>query len=202
MGSIFGKRIKDENQVEDAITFVEKGTREDAISIIDHNINTPTKFAILKTTEGGKYMRGNTLYYELNGVSIYTEPDNIIFVDLENNTLWIRKNEAVQNQINPTDPEKRQYVILYTDLGYESAEDGFPFRWESVVGRTECYNNIKDNAAVIDIDHSLVLVETVPLKDSLSVRDFMNYLKNSDIIIDETFDINDYAGGEDGSEYI
>ena len=30
----------------------------------------------------------------------------------------------------------------------------------------------------------------------------MNYMKNSDIIIDESFDINDYAGGDEGSEYI
>ena len=205
MDNFFGRRLKPEKKVEDAISFVDEEKRQhglDAIEFINHNINNATKFAIMRTTEGGRYMRGNTLFYSLNGVSIYTDPDNIIFVDTDNNTLWVRKNKDVESQITPTEPEKRQYVILYADLGYESAEDGFPLRWESVIGRTQCYDNIKDNAPVIDIDHSLVLVENVTLADALTVREFMNYMKNSDIIIDESFDINDYAGGEDGSEYI
>lgn len=205
MDNIFGRRIKPEKKVEDAISFVDEEKRQhglDAIEFINHNINNTTRFAIMRTTEGGRYMRGNTLFYSLNGVSIYTDPDNIIFVDTENNTLWVRKNKDVESQITPTEPEKRQYVILYADLGYESAEDGFPLRWESVIGRTTCYDNIKDNAPVIDIDHSLVLVENVTLADALTVREFMNYMKNSDIIIDESFDINDFAGGDEGSEYI
>jgi hypothetical protein len=87
---------------------------------------------------------------------------------------------------------------LYTDLGWDEAgnDEEFPLRWEAVTGRTEAYENIKNNAPVIDIDKSIVLVENVALKDSLSVRDFMNYIKNSEIIVDESFDINDYAGAE------
>ena len=59
-----------------------------------------------------------------------------------------------------------------------------------------CYESIKSNAPVIDVDKSLVLTETVPLKDSLTVRQFMNYLKNSNIINDENFEINDFSGSE------
>ena len=58
------------------------------------------------------------------------------------------------------------------------------------------YEHIKANAAVIDVDKSIVLVDNVKLSDSLTVREFMNYLKNSDIINEEDFDINDFSGSE------
>ena len=191
---IFGKRIKDEQEVTQAISFAEKGTRSKAIDKIENNVNGPKKFAITRLTENGKYIRGGFIYYALNGVSVYADINDVIFVDLDNKTLFIKKNEKLENEINPTDPEQKQYVILYTDLGYEAADGDFPLRWESVTGRTEAYENIKLNAPVIDIDKSLVLVDNVALKDSLTVREFMNYLKNSEIIKDESFDINDYEG--------
>ena len=87
--------------------------------------------------------------------------------------------------------------MLYTDLGFDEDNYGseeFPLRWEAVTGRTQAYENIKVNAPVIDIDRSIVLAESVAVKDALSVRQFMEYLKNSNIINDESFDINDYAG--------
>jgi hypothetical protein len=191
---IFGSRIKDEKEVMQAITFVDKGTRTKAIDKIEHNVNGPRKFAIMKTTENGKYVRSGFIYYSINGVDVYAAIDDIIFVDLDNNTLFIKANTKIENEINPVDPEQRQYVILYTDLGYESEDGDFPLRWESVTGRTNAYENIKVNAPVIDIDKSIVLVDTVALKDSLTVREFMNYLKNSEIIVDESFDINDFEG--------
>lgn len=189
--------FNDENnkKVQSPINFLKKNEKYQVspISKIENDINGVTRFAILKTTDHGKWLRGNMLFYELNGVSIFTESTNIIFVNLETNTMFIRDNDRVVNEINPTNPENKQYIILYTDLGYENSEDEFPFRWEAVAGRTMAYESIKANVEVIDIDKSIVLAETVPLKDALTVREFANYLKNSNLIDDDGFDINDYS---------
>lgn len=192
---LFGKKDKKPRQM---VSFVEQGQdyQTSAISYIEKDINGVDKFAILKTTEGGKYMRGNSLFYSLNGVEIYTEATNVIFVDLKNNVLFIKEYEKVLKEITPDDPEQRQYIMLYTDLGYENNYEEFPLRWEAVSGRTQAYENIKINAPVIDIDKSLVLVETVAFKDSLTVRQFIDYLKNGNIIEDESFDINDFSGSD------
>ena len=126
-------------------------------------------------------------------------------VNLKMNTLFVldeSKTNNVTNTVNTTNPEEKEYIILYVLLTTEPGEEdnGIPedaYRWESIVGRTSAYDSIKVNAPVIDVDKSLVLVDNVPLKDALTVREFINYLKNSNIIIDESFDIEDYS-----SEYI
>jgi hypothetical protein len=190
----------DKPKARPAASFVDDDSwKKKVISKIEDGVNGTTRFAITKLTAGGKWMRGNLLFYCLNGVEIYTDPNNIIFVDTENNTLFIREHEKVQEQLAPQNPESKQYIILYVDLGYNEenlGEEEFPLRWESVTGRINAYENIKINAPVIDIDRSLILAESVPLKDAFSVRQFMEYLKNSEIINDESFDINDYAGSE------
>ena len=119
--------------------------QQSPISKIENDINGITRFAILKTTDNGKWLRGNMLYYEMNGVSIYTEDTNIIFVNTETKTMFIRDNNKVEAEINPVSPEEKEYIILYTDIGYETAEEEFPLRWESIVGRTSVYENIKAN---------------------------------------------------------
>ena len=159
-------------------------------------INGITSFAILKTTEGGKYMRGNMLYYRLNDVSIYTDANNVIFVDTVNNTMWVREYEKVLKEIEPDNPEEKQYILLYTDLCYEDDEVEYPFRWEAVTGRTAAYENIKINSSVIDVDKSLVLVETVAFKDCLTVRQFVDYLQNSNFVEDDTFSMEDFSGSD------
>lgn len=190
----FGRK-DEERKVISPIEFT-KNYRENPISFMQKDINTETNFAILKTTEGGKYMRGNMLFYSLNGVEVYTDPNNIIFVNTEANTLFIREYEKVLNEINPEDPELKQYIILYTDLGYEDGGEEMPLRWEASQGRTNAYENIKVNAPVIDIDKSIVLVETVTVKDALSVRDFVNYLKNADMVEEDGFEIDSFTGSE------
>lgn len=192
---LFGEDNK--KKIKKPVTFTEPGKHQrSAVSYIEQDINGIDKFAILKTTQGGKYMRGNMLYYSLNGVEVYTEDTNVIFVDTKNNTLFIKEYEKVMKEINPDDPEQKQYILLYTDLGYEDSDEEFPLRWEAVSGRSMAYENIKANAPVIDIDKSLVLVETVAFKDSLTVRQFINYLKNGNLIEDESFDIDDYSGSD------
>lgn len=189
------------DKIQSPVHFFEDGKvpAESVLYSIDNSINGPERFAITKNTDGGKYMRGNLLFYSLNGIEIYTEPNNIIFVDVTNNTLFIRTYEKVTNGIAPENPEQKQYILLYSDLGYEddgNSSEEFPLRWEAVVGRRTAYDSIKVNAPIIDIDRSLVLVETLPFKDALSVRQFMEYLKNSDIINEEDFDINDFSGSD------
>lgn len=189
----------EDKKIQQAIEFIKPGEKYQTspIASIENSINGITRFAIMKTTQNGKWMRANMLFYELNGVSIYTEDTNVIFVNTETNTMFVRDNERVINEINPTNPEEKQYIILYTDLGYEETDEEFPLRWEAVTGRTTAYENIKANIDVIDINKSIVLAETVAVKDALSVREFMNYLKNSNLIDDDSFDIDDYI-----SEYI
>ena len=178
------------------VEFVEK-IQENPISFIDKDINNETSFAILKTTENGRYMRGNMLFYSLNGVEVYTDPNNIIFVDTINNTLFIKEYSKVINEIAPEDPEQKQYILLYTDRGYEDGDKEFPLRWEAVQGRTNAYESIKSNAAVIDVDKSIVIVENVSIKDCLSIRQFVNYIKNADMVDKfDGFDIDTYTGSE------
>lgn len=192
---MFGKD-PNKREIISPIEFVEK-FQESPIAFMENEINGTENFAILKTTAGGKFLRGNLLFYKLNGVEVYTDSNNIIFVDTVNNTLFIKEYAKVINEIAPEDPEKKQYIILYTDLGYENSDEEFPLRWEAVQGRKAAYETIKSNASIIDIDKSIVLAETVAFKDSLTVREFVNYLKNSDYIEDDSFDINDFS-----SEYI
>ena len=79
------------------ISFIKKGEQFQAspISKIEHDINGTTKFAITKSTQNGKWLRAGMLYYSLNGVSIYTEDTNVIFVNTETNTMFIKDNSKV-----------------------------------------------------------------------------------------------------------
>lgn len=188
----FFKREK--KPIKQAIEFVEKGSVESPISTINREINGDTNFAITKLTENGKYIRGNLLFYSLNGVEVYTEANNIIFVDLVNNVLFIREYEKMIQDISPEDPEQKQYIILYTDISSdESEEERIPLRWEAYTGRMNTYEAIKVNAPIIDIDKSIVVVESVALKDCLSVREFVEYLKNANLTEKDDFDINNYS---------
>lgn len=190
-------RDNKKHEIIQPVTFLKEGEKfqQNPVYFMEKEVNGITRFAIVKTTEGGKYLRGNMLFYSLNGVSVYTEDTNVIFVNTENNTLFIRDYERVTNEISPVDPEHKQYIVLYTDLSYDSEGIEYPFRWEAVTGRTSVYDNIRANIEVIDIDKSLVLVETVAFKDCLTVREFMNYIKNGNLVEDdEDFDVNDYAG--------
>lgn len=185
---------KEKKPIKQAIEFVEKGSVESPISTINREINGDTNFAITKLTENGKYVRGNLLFYSLNGVEVYTEANNIIFVDLVNNVLFIREYEKMIQDISPEDPEQKQYIVLYTDISSnESEEERIPLRWEAYTGRMNTYEAIKVNAPIIDIDKSIVVVESVALKDCLSVREFVEYLKNANLTEKDDFDINDYS---------
>ena len=175
------------------ISFGKKGEKisYNPIDFLDNSINGKYKKAILKTTENGKYVRGNMLFYKMNGIEIYTDINNIIFVDEANHNLIIRDYENALDEIAPSDPEQKQYIVLYTDNDYDEDND-IPLRWESYVGRDNAYQSIKINLPIIDFDKSIVLVDNVPLKDALTVRQFIEYLKNANIIPEDDVVLEDY----------
>lgn len=176
------------NEPVNPIRFVKPGEEGyKAIRFLDESINSRYRYVIAKTTENGRYVRGNLLYYKLDGVEVYTDLNNLIFVDEANKSLIIRENASVISEIAPDDPSTKQYVVLYTDSSFDE-EEGFsdaPLYWESYIGRENAYEAIKTNIYNIDVNHSLILVDNVPLKDSLTVREFIEYLVNADIVPDE-----------------
>lgn len=187
----------DSNKIIQPITFVDDDSwRQKSLDYIDKNVNGEDNFAITKLTNNGEFVRGNHLYYKMKDIEIYTELDNIIFVDLHNNSLYIKQFVKVEKSLEQKDPQYREYVLLLTDLGYEESDENFKFRWEAVTGRNQAYEALKVNLPVIDIDKSIVLVDNVTLKDSLTVREFISYLQNSNYVDPEEIDLNDFTGSE------
>lgn len=157
------------------------------IYMIDEEINTRDRFVIMKTTDNGKWIRGGMLYYSLNKVQIFTDINNAIFVDLKNNTIFVKEQEKVMNQIKPVDPEKRQYLILMY------CQDG-DYLWEAMEGRQAMYDWIKTYIDIYEFDpkQSIVLTENVALKNAFTVSKFVKYLQNSNLVEDDEFDIDQY----------
>jgi hypothetical protein len=109
-----------------------------------------------------------------------------------NKSLTIRKASDVINEIAPTNPEQKQYIILFVDMGYDETSEDIPLRWESYIGRQNAYQSLLTQISVIDLDRSKILVDNVPLKDSLSVRKFLEYLKNANLVPEDDFDLDSY----------
>lgn len=179
-------------QVKSPIHFTGEGEewRKSPIHFIDESKNTPERFVITSATANGKFVRGEMLYYKYKGIEIFTDIKNSIFVDTTRDTLMVRDYSKVVNQINPTDPEQRQYIILIYNE-YESDQDTI---WESIEGRTNVYDWIKQHIEMMDPKTSLILTENVPLKDALTVYQFVNHLKNSNLVpADDGFEIEDFV---------
>lgn len=184
----------DSNKVIKPLIFNEDW-REKALVKLEE-VNNEDCFAISKLTAGGKFVRGEHLFYKMRGVEVYTDINNIIFVDLHNNTLFIKDFEKIEKNINTKDPEERQYIILYTDLGFKDDYKEFPLRWEAYTGRTATYESIKVNLPVVDIDKSIILTDNVPLKDAISIRNFIEHLQNAGFVDPEEIDLDDYSSDE------
>jgi len=158
--------------------------------IIEDHPNDKYRFAILRSTENGKYVRGGMLYFNFNGIDIYTDIDNAIFVDMINKSIYIKEYKKVKEEITPTDPEQRQYILMLTS--YE--DDDNRYTWEAITGRNNAYYWITDNIddRVIDPQKSFVLTENVPFRDALSVANFIRYIKNAELVEPDGFDIEEY----------
>lgn len=157
------------------------------IYIMDDSMNTPKRFAITKYTNNGKHVRGGLLFYTFNGIDLYTDVENAIFIDLDNNTVFVRKYDEVL-ATGTDDPEKRQYVLLlYSEQNTET-------RWESLEGRTAAYEWIRDNIDIYDFDpdQSVILTPNVAFKDALSVTEFVKHLQNTNLVDPNELDISYY----------
>lgn len=164
---------------------------------VDKEVNGPDHFAITALTENGKFLVGDMLVFPYKGIQIYTDKNNIIFVNRDSDRIFIRDDSKIVKNLNVIDPEQKQYIILYTDAGDEESDSEFVYRWEACIGRSTAYDYIKTNAPIIDIDKSIVLVEDVAFNDALTVRKFVNFLKNSNMVdLYDGFDIEEYYGSD------
>lgn len=184
----------DSNKIIQAVVF-DENWRQKAVRRLEE-VNSEDCFAITKLTEGGKFVRGEYLFYNMKGIEIYTDINNIIFVDLNNNTLFIKEFAKVEKTIQQKDPKDRQYIILYTDLGFTDDYKEFPLRWESYTGRDTAYESLKNSLPVIDIDKSIVLTDNVPLKDAITVREFIEHLQNAGYVDPEEINLDDYSSSD------
>ena len=184
-----GKRITSQNEVKKPFVFTDKG-KVKPFRNINESPNGEQRFAILRTTENGKYVRGDKLWFKLDDVEIFTDINSIIFVDIANKTFFVQSGEKIIKEIAPEDPEHRQYILLLKCI--ESGED--VYRWEAITGRIETYNYIVDNVEEMGIypTESLVLTENVPYKDAFTIADFVRYLKNSELVENDGFEIENY----------
>jgi hypothetical protein len=159
--------------------------------------NDPDTFAIMASTDGGKYVKGGMLYYKLNGVEIFADLDCIIYVNKIENSFTVQKNK-VSDTVTPVNAEQQQYVILL----YPINDEEYDPIWCSVVGRENAYDIIKSEfpSESYDPDLSFVLVGNVKLDDALSVTEFVNYLKNSNLIPEDDFYIENYKVGDYNGE--
>lgn len=196
MSDIFNKgklQARADNPIKNPLIFYDDkdNIKINPIYMIEDHPNDKDRFAILRTTENGKYVRGDSLFFRLGGFEIYTEINNAIFVDLKNKTVFIKEYQKVMEEITPVDPEKRQYIIMMKCCD----SDGDYYLWEAMEGRSTMYNYIVDNidSQNIDPQKSFVLTENVPYKDALTVYQFIQYLKNADLVGDDGFDIDDWT---------
>ena len=164
---------------------------------LDKEVNGPDHFAITALTDNGKFLFGDSIVFTYKGIQIYTDKNNIIFVNRDSDRIFIRDDSKIAKNLNIIDPEQKQYIILYTDAGDEESDSEFVYRWEACIGRSTAYDYIKTNAPIIDIDKSIVLVEDVAFNDALTVRKFVNFLKNSNMVdLYDGFDIEEYYGSD------
>ena len=188
-----GKRIEAQSKPINPFVFYEEDKKViNPFYDVRTEINGPDRFAITRATENGKYVRGGQLYFKLGKVEIYTDIDNIIFVDMVNDIIRVNaQDHMVKEILNQEDPEQRQYVLLIT--GYDSDEE--IYNWESITGRTRTYNFIVDNIDFYNMDpkKSFVLTANVALKDAITVEEFVKYIKNSELMEDDGFDIEEYV---------
>jgi len=138
---------------------------------------------ILITKNDRVYVRGEMLYVEFEGVNIYADINSAIIINTVSKTVMIKPYK----ELSP--PEEREYLLLlvYYDEDLDSTYKG-------IVGRQNVFDYIKDNIETIDIKKSVILAETVAIKDGISIYKFM-----SDCIKGETpvenedgFDIEEY----------
>ena len=150
------------------------------------------KNEIVITKNDTSYIRGNMLYFKYKDIDIYTDLDNAIYINTKNDTIQIMKYK----ELSP--PEQREYVLL---LEYHNNDLSNVF--QGIIGRQETFDYIKSIIEEIDIEKSIILTETVQLKDALNIYEFMKEcILNGTVINDDGFDIEEYNVTIDDDNYI
>lgn len=175
---------------------IDKKKKINPIYYQDQEINGKNRFAILRTTDNGAYVRGDMLYYKIDGVEVYTEINNIIFVDLNNKSVTIKQYDKVADNIAPENPEERQYIILMYLNDYDENSQCV---WESMIGRLTAYEFIKQYIDIYKFnpDKSVVITDNVAFKNALTVTQFIKYLQNGNLVEEDNFNIDQYKVDEE-----
>jgi len=177
---------REEGKIVSPIYFTKHKEATSPIYTVSDAIDGPDRFVIARTTDNGKWVRNGMIFYRLNGITIFADIDDIILVDLQNQTMTIRRGKNVKDMVTPEDPEYRQYLLLM----YLSDSNT---SWETIIGRNATYEYIKNNIEEFDPDQSLVLTENVPYKDAYSVTQFVKYVRNANLVDEDDFEIEAYS---------
>ena len=154
--------------------------------LIFHNQKSSDILVITAEAEGGKYVKAGMLYYNFNGVEIWADLDCSVVVNKLEKSFTVRR---VENQLPKVAPENQQYVLLF----YPDDDDMDRAQWVSVEGRENAYEWIKSMIGNgYDPDSSNVLAENVAVAQALTMTEFVKYLKNSNLVPEDDFDILDY----------
>ncbi len=162
---------------------------ESPLIFLDKESNSQDVFAITKTTDNGRYVKGGMLYYKMFDVEIFADLEATIYVNLIEKSYTVKLNKS-NNSVAPTNAETQQYVIMFSPIDEEEE-----YIWKSIEGRQNCYELIKQEMVgyLYDPDKCFVLTGAVSLNDCLSVTEFVNYLKNGNFdFADDDFEISLY----------
>lgn len=127
-------------------------------------------------------IRGDKLYFKYNDIDIYTELDNVICIDTDNDIIKIMRYK----ELSP--PDEREYLVL---LSYY--DESISNTYQGVVGRQNVFDYIKSIVEDIDINKSIILAETVEFRNAISIYDFMKEcILSESVKNDDGFDIEEY----------
>lgn len=80
-------------------------------------------------------------------------------------------------------PEVKEYLVLT-----QNSEDGTT-EFQFIIGRSATYEYLKSVIDTIDLDESYVIVETVKIKDRITVYEFLKMCKDRQLF-DDDFDVD------------
>ena len=144
--------------------------------------DTNNNSEIVITKNDRAYVRGDQLYFKYKDINIYTDLDNIIYINTKTDIIQIKKYK----ELSP--PEEREYLIL---LVYYDEE--LPNTYQGFIGRQNVFDYLKSIAEEIDIEQSLILVETVEFKNAINIYEFMKEcILNGTVENNDGFDIEEY----------
>lgn len=152
----------------------EKDVKQNPIYFMGDDTNS---HEILITSDMKDYVRGDKLVVEFNGCTIYADLDQAIFINTASKIVFIRENKKL------TPVEQREYLVLMNFYDGTTSYQG-------IQGRQQTFDYLYTIFESIDTHESLILAETVPFKDGISVYDFMKKCVEEELVDTHDFDID------------